>query len=433
MRTRPPSPSFSTAANACCLLVMLAAAACATQGVADPAEAPTMDTVFAQVLEPRCTFSSCHSAPTVAARLDLSRERACNALVGATSCLFPQRMLVVPSDPDDSFLMHKLTGTGLSEPPSGSCSSETNAPMPFGGSAIPDEEIALIRSWITAGAPCESSAEPITGTGSVVGQPLITSLTVDRAAPLAGEIITFTVTLDRPAPAGGQVIDLVAPQTAVPALSAPLQVSVKAGESQVTFDAYAERPTSLFTLTARNGDSSKSIQLRVAGVEVTEVLADGGADDHSQWIKLRNGSSKAIDLTGYRVQVGQTSYGLITVPLTGTLAAGTCLVVGDPKGTTPTDGSVRVQRLDFTPDLPTPTSGTQAAGFAVFDASAAPLGSLQPPVDTMLFGDTNDAQLLGVDALSATPACGTPPVGSSARRTGDTQCTWSVPQAMQCP
>jgi hypothetical protein len=408
---------------------MIAAAACATvtERADEPTEAPTMDTVFSQVLEPRCTFSSCHSAPTVAAKLDLSRERACNALVEAASCLFPQRKLVVPSDPDDSFLMHKLTGTELSDAPTGNCSTGSNAPMPFGGKAIPKREIDLVRSWIAAGAPCTSD-EIDAGASSETRPPAIASLTADRAVPLAGQMVTFTAALDRPAPAGGQAIEI---QTATQALSAPVQVSVPAGKSQVTFDAYAERPTSLFTLSARSGGRSQTIQLRIAGLEVAEVLGDGGPGDPSQWIKLRNRSSLPIDLTGYRLQAGQSSYGLVSVPLTGTLPPGGCAVIGDPTSPVASVAAVIYQTQDFTPDLP--TTGPQAAGYALFDTSASPPGGPQLPLDTMLVGSHNNAHLLGPDGQVAAPACATAPAGSSARRTAPAQCAWSAPQPAQCP
>ena len=413
---------------AACLLAVMATAACATEGSEEPptvtsAEAPTMNAVFSQVLEPRCTFSSCHANPTVAAKLDLSRERACNALVSTPSCLFPRRTLVVAGDPDASFLMHKLTGAALTEVPDGNCSSTTNAPMPFGASTLPADEIALVRAWIAAGAPCDGGGPvpPPAPSGLAIA-----SVTVDQAAPLAGEVVAFTVTLDGPAPEGGQGIDL---QTDGRALSAPILVYVPAGQTQATFEAYAQRPSSLFTLVARVGASSKSAELRVTGLEVAEALADAGQGDHSQWVKLRNRSSLPIDLTGFRLQVGQTSYGLITAPLTGPAARGSCLVVGDVTGPAPSGDAVGFQQIDYTPDLP--TTGAQAAGYALFDGGAAQTGA--PPIDTMLVGASNQAQLLGVDGQAAAPACATPPAGSSARRTGAAACVPSVPQLTQCP
>jgi len=408
-----------------CLLAALTATACGAdtdETDAVPAEAPTLNAVFSQVIEPRCTFSSCHSTPTVAAKLDLTRENMCNALVNTSSCLFPRRMLVVPNDPDASFLMHKLTGAALTEVPDGNCSSSSNLPMPFGGSTLPADEIALVRAWIAAGAPCDTG-QP--GPTPIPSGPAITSLAADPAVPLAGDIVTFTVTLDKPAPEGGQAVVL---QTDDRALSAPIEVSVPPGKTVARFEAYANRPSSLFMMVARTGASSKSLELRVGGLEVAEALADAGHGDHSQWVKLRNRSSLPIDLTGLKLQVGQTSYGLITVPLSGTLDPDSCLVLGNVTGQPPSGDAVTFQQVDFTPGLP--TTGAQAAGYALFNGDAAPTGA--PPIDTMLVGATNQAQLLGVDGHAATPACATPPAGSSARRTAAATCAASAPQITQC-
>lgn len=409
------------------LLAGLAASACTLDREEPPAEAeaeaPTMTAVMTEVLAPRCTFSSCHSAPTVAAKLDLSPEHACSALVKTASCLFPQQMLVVPGDPDASFLMHKLTGAHLTDLPDGACSSSTNAPMPFGGSALPADEIELVRAWITNGAPCDGGSG---GAPLPPGAPSIASLMVDQAAPLAGDVVTFTVTLDRPAPEGGQAIDL---ETDARALSAPIQVYVPAGQSQVTFDAYAQQPAALFMLVARAGTSASAAQLRVGGLEVAEVLADAGHGDHSQWIKLRNQSPLPIDLTDLRLQIGQASYTLISAPLTGTLAPGKCVVVGSMTGPPPSGDPVAYQQVDFTPDLP--TAGAQAAGYALFEGNAAATGA--PPMDTLLVGSSNAARLMDADGQPAAPGCATPPAGSSARRAGPIACLPSAPQPTQCP
>ena len=49
--------------------------------------------------------------------------------------------LVVPGHPEQSLFYTKLTAT----PPCG-------ARMPFGGGALPDAQIEMVRSWIAAGA-----------------------------------------------------------------------------------------------------------------------------------------------------------------------------------------------------------------------------------------------------------------------------------------
>jgi len=232
--------------------------------------------------------------------------------------------------------------------------------------------------------------------------------------------------LTRPAPEGGQIVDL---QTESRALFAPVRVFVAAGDSKVKFDAYAERPTSLFTLIATAGESSKMIRLRIGGIEVAEVL--GNAPGNEQWIKLRNLTSLPIDLTRYRLQAGQSNYGLVMVPLTGTLAPGRCAVIGGPVASAANGLPVFDQSVNFTPDLP--AQGDNAAGYAVFDTTGATVGGVRPPVDTILVGAHNNGLLLGAGGQIAVPGCAAVPAGATARRTGAAQCISSVPQPNQCP
>jgi hypothetical protein len=396
------------------------AAACATDGSVEP----TFDAVVEKVIVPRCTFGSCHAAPTNAAQLDLTRENLCNAVINQPSCLFPERMRVVPGRPEDSFFFHKLTGEGLHQTPTGSCGNEskTNYPMPYGAKALGAGDIALVEGWIAAGAQCSDDVAPPPIAASIA------SLASTRGAPLVGEGITFTVTLDRPAPEGGQKITIA---TDTSALSAPVLVTVPASQTTARFDALALRPTTRFVLRATSGESAKEIMLRIGGFEIAEVLANPvGIDDRLQWIKLRNRGSLPIALSDYQLKAGQSNYGLVSVDLTGTIAPGGCAVIGGPIQSDANGNPVYSQPMDFSPDLP--WAGLQAAGFALFDRNAAPVGGIVTPVDAMLVGKHNDARLVGPDAELARPYCDTPGHGYSALRTGLTTCAQAVPQPNAC-
>ncbi len=421
MLTRPPFGA---------VVLVTAAAVAAACSDAAPAEPPTFQDVVEQVLTKKCTFGQCHSTTTAAASLDLSPARACETLVNQPSCLFPDRMRVVPGQPENSFFFHKLTGQGLEQVPTSNCGSDssnttvTNLLMPYGASELPDDELQLVHGWIAAGAPCEPD-DPGPGPDA----PTIASLTATSRAPLAGQTIAITVTLDQAAPERGQ---LIAIETDSSALTAPVQMVVPASETSVQFEAYALRPTSRFTVRARAGQSSQELVLRIAGLDIAEVLADpAGEDDQLQWIKLHNRSSLGIDLSSYRLQAGQGNYDLVTVALAGSIPAGGCVVVGGPSLSGTNSEPNFAQAVDFTPNLP--YMGTQAAGFAVFDGSATPLGGVMTPVDTMLVGMTNHTQLLGPDAEIATPHCGTPTPGLSALRTGPGTCMQSDMQPHACP
>jgi hypothetical protein len=102
------------------------------------------DEVFAL----RCGQASCHSDATRAGGLVLVGADVFDQLVGVLADNPAARaagaLRVVPDDPDQSFLVRKLDGD---------LAAGEGLPMPFGGAAIPAEEVARIRDWIAGGAP----------------------------------------------------------------------------------------------------------------------------------------------------------------------------------------------------------------------------------------------------------------------------------------
>jgi hypothetical protein len=405
------------------LLTVLATATAAC-GTPETAEDPTFEALVERVLAPSCTFSSCHANPTNAAALDLSPQRACDTLVNQPSCLFPDRMRIVPGHPEDSFFFHKLAGQALEEAPTGSCGTQTNVLMPYGAAALPDDELQLVHNWIAAGASCTPS-----GKSTGPAEPAIASLTATKTTPLAGESIKIFVTLDQAAPAGGIAVTFdIDPN----AMAAPFEIVIPEGASRTEINALAMRPASRFAVRATAGKSSRELALRVEGLEIAEVLADPiGDDDQLQWVKIKNRGLRPVDLSEYRLQAGQGSYNLITVALTGMIPAGGCAVIGGPIQSGSNSEPVFFQAEDFSPNLP--HSGNQAAGFAVFDRLASAVSGIPTPVDTMLIGATNDAQLRGPDAEIAAPFCDTPTPGMSALRTGKDACVQAAMQPADCP
>jgi hypothetical protein len=244
------------------LVIAFSAGACATDAteVTEAAEEPTFEAVYEKVIAPSCTFGSCHAQPTMAAELDLTPEAACDALVNQPSCLFPDRMRIVPGAPEESFFFHKLTGQGLHETPTGNCSNhtKTNLIMPYGASELADDDLALVHNWIAAGAKCSS-----TGSKRRPTAPAISGFTANRMAPVAGESVMFTLTLDQAAQEGGQTIQL---ETDDSVLAAPLQVMIPATQSTVKFEALALRSASQLMVRARTGETTKELMLSVAGL-----------------------------------------------------------------------------------------------------------------------------------------------------------------------
>ncbi len=102
--------------------------------------------IFPSMTNPRCNF--CHSMPASEAsngKLSMGSDpsTAYAALVGKSSgsgmCM--GKPLVVPNQPDMSLFLQKLS----ENPPCGSR-------MPVGGMPLSTQQLAMIRSWIAAGA-----------------------------------------------------------------------------------------------------------------------------------------------------------------------------------------------------------------------------------------------------------------------------------------
>jgi hypothetical protein len=90
--------------------------------------------------------AACHSAAASLGELDLETDPHA-ALVDVPST-YPGRTLVVPGDPDGSFLMIKLEGTQA---------AGEGTPMPQSG-ALSTEALELVRQWIADGATLDCGA-----------------------------------------------------------------------------------------------------------------------------------------------------------------------------------------------------------------------------------------------------------------------------------
>ena len=106
----------------------------------DVAPPPTFDRIDSKILRPSCGFSACHGAGGAPFITGNKASDYAN-LVNAASNAKNGAVLVIPGDPENSYLMHKLEGAADIEggrmPPT---------------SALTPKQIQEIRDWIAAGA-----------------------------------------------------------------------------------------------------------------------------------------------------------------------------------------------------------------------------------------------------------------------------------------
>lgn len=103
-------------------------------------EAPaTFTRVNEEVLVVSCGFSTCHGSGT--GGLTLDGDGSYDALVDVESVAAPGEILVIPGDPDNSYLVRKLEAAA----------DIVGTEMPPGG-ILDEASLTLVRDWIAAGA-----------------------------------------------------------------------------------------------------------------------------------------------------------------------------------------------------------------------------------------------------------------------------------------
>ncbi len=129
--------------------------ACAGDGVTDPGDDNNNNnggggggSGFAAAVQPiftaNCAFSGCHAGASPAQGMNLSDGQAYANIVNVMSNQ-SGLLRVEPSEPDSSYLVHKIQGTQGSVGGSG-------GQMPLGRTALTQTQIDTIRQWIADGA-----------------------------------------------------------------------------------------------------------------------------------------------------------------------------------------------------------------------------------------------------------------------------------------
>lgn len=137
------------------------------------------------VFTPVCT--GCHAGAAAPLGLRLDEGASYALLVNAPSVEVPSVRRVQPGNPDASYLIQKLEGTAA-----------RGGRMPLNQPALPPETIAVIRQWITDGAPNSAGV----GGSAKSRFELVTLTAVSPAsgetvpAPVPDIVITSNVELD---------------------------------------------------------------------------------------------------------------------------------------------------------------------------------------------------------------------------------------------
>jgi hypothetical protein len=111
---------------------------CPTPGDVDVPLSLIQDTIFT----PGCATSKCHDSVDPASGLDLTAGASHGGLIGVSALTSPGASLVVPGQPEASYLLRKILAADDIQ----------GKPMPPSGALLEACQIDMIRSWITNGA-----------------------------------------------------------------------------------------------------------------------------------------------------------------------------------------------------------------------------------------------------------------------------------------
>jgi hypothetical protein len=132
------------------------------------------------VFTPIC--SVCHIGAGAPEGLQLDAAHSYNLLVGVPSAEQPNLLRVKPSDPNSSYMLHKIQGApGI-----------VGGQMPLGETPLPQATIAAISQWISNGAPNAPTAA--VNSFAVQGTVPLDHEMVN--APLPRIVVTFTQEVD---------------------------------------------------------------------------------------------------------------------------------------------------------------------------------------------------------------------------------------------
>ena len=100
----------------------------------------TLARLAAEIFTPKCATSGCHAGAAPSAALSLEADRLAE-MIGAKSHQEEGALLIDPGNPDGSYLISKVKGTG------------SGKQMPIGMDPLTPEEIQMLVDWVAAGAP----------------------------------------------------------------------------------------------------------------------------------------------------------------------------------------------------------------------------------------------------------------------------------------
>ena len=263
-------------------------------------------------------------------------------------------------------------------------------------------------------------------------EPVPATVTFDAETVSVGAALAGLVTLDIPAP-----VDTTVALSAAPAglVTVPSEVVVGAGDRSAAFDvAGVAEGTATVTAAAGGGQAQATLdvtELPALGLVLSEVYYDAPSTDTGlEWVEIYNGTGSELDLTGYAIGSGGTTYTNSVFALSGTMPAGACWVVGGPTSSESNGAPVYDIARDFEPDIQ--NAGTASDGVALFAPLDGQVNAGGVPIDAVIYDEPNSNGLIDETGAAGEPDVGDADSGSSIERHADGWVIQATPTPNDC-
>jgi len=240
-----------------------------------------------------------------------------------------------------------------------------------------------------------------------------------------GQSLQVEVTLDIPHYGTDPLnVPLALDPPGIASISGPLEVLPRSRTGVFTLTGTA---AGTGTLTIGNAPDVLTVPVTVnerpPRVLLAEVFYDpSGTDDTLEWVRLYNDGGAPVDLSGWSLAWGGTSWTYGRMDLSGTIQPRSCFLVGGPQSTAANFLPVFDLAQDFNPDIQ--NSGTTADGVALFQVPASQVQGNSVPKDAVIYGQANTSNLIDETGQANPPDVANSGSGKSIRRKADG--TWEV-------
>ena len=288
---------------------------------------------------------------------------------------------------------------------------------------------------MSAVAPCKLTAGVrVIGANEV---PSVTSLEPAKATAVAGKTLELTVLLSLPAGTGGQAVELTADAAGM--LTLPPSFVVAEGELSSTLSIAVGETLGSVTVSATTqpGGAAQAqsiievVEAEPLGLVLLEVFYDPkGEDNGGEWIKLYNGTAAPIDLAGYSLAWGGSSYAS-SMALSGVIPAGGCFLVGGPTSNPENGSPVYDLASNLNPDIQNSSATGAADAIGLFDVAKVTKDTI--PIDAVVYGAQNCNNLIDESGTSGAIDIGKVKSGESMLRTSGGWEMNPTPNSVSCP